>query len=361
VQNNRCSARGSTIERWFLTLGMVAGLSGLCSCSKTVKLYKGPSRPNEEVAVFILPKNEDVRVHSVDGEEAKPWVKRFELLPGSHGALVSFARAKVTYGYDCMYTQKWYGQDETLAPFEAEAGHTYSVYAEVRRDGREWKRSDRLPDSWFESLPKGAWGEWRPVVYDMDTGQAVSDASALVGVSEAGLSARGCERETTRGFALLQLGEYEQALEAFDRAIEFRPESVQPWLGKGLALRCLERYAESRQAYERALELKPDRAQKAVLYSEMGRVLHSMGEYAEALKWLERALRLDPEEEETWGYKGMTLLELGRAEDALGCFEHVLTNNPQSGRAWYWKGIVLDSLGRHAEASEAYERASRLE
>ena len=55
-----------------------------------------------------------------------------------------------------------------------------------------------------------------------------------------------------KGGSLYNLGRYTEALEAYDKAIEFNPES---WQGKGETLKALQRQAEAKQAWNKAKEL----------------------------------------------------------------------------------------------------------
>ena len=60
-----------------------------------------------------------------------------------------------------------------------------------------------------------------------------------------------------KGFILNKLGRYEEALVALDEAIRLNSRSIQSFSNKGDALSNLDRYAEALQAYEKALELDP--------------------------------------------------------------------------------------------------------
>ena len=57
---------------------------------------------------------------------------------------------------------------------------------------------------------------------------------------------------------LSELGRYEEALEAYDRAIELQPDYALIWWYKGVVLNELGRYEEALESYDRIIELKPD-------------------------------------------------------------------------------------------------------
>lgn len=60
-----------------------------------------------------------------------------------------------------------------------------------------------------------------------------------------------------KGKSLFKLGKYEEAIEAFDKAIEVNPRLAVAWMNKGVALNKLRRYNESLQAYNKAIEINP--------------------------------------------------------------------------------------------------------
>jgi tetratricopeptide (TPR) repeat protein len=63
------------------------------------------------------------------------------------------------------------------------------------------------------------------------------------------------KRTTTKGLPFGKLRRPEEALKAFDKAIELDPKFAQAYQGKGLSLRELERHEEADKAFKRAKEL----------------------------------------------------------------------------------------------------------
>ena len=59
------------------------------------------------------------------------------------------------------------------------------------------------------------------------------------------------------GFIYNMLGLYEEAIDAFDTAIEIDPQTAGYWYNKGLALKYLGMYDEALEAFEKAHELDP--------------------------------------------------------------------------------------------------------
>ena len=61
-----------------------------------------------------------------------------------------------------------------------------------------------------------------------------------------------------KGVALSDTGKYEQAIEAFNRALEIKPDYYKAWKNKGIALRKFGKYKEAIEAYDKALKIKSD-------------------------------------------------------------------------------------------------------
>ena len=96
----------------------------------------------------------------------------------------------------------------------------------------------------------------------------------------------------TRGNAYYKAEDYQQALEAYSRALELTPDVPEALNNRGNALVKLERYEEAFRVYNHALELKPDYAEAL---SNRGGALTEMGRYDDALKDCSRALELKPD------------------------------------------------------------------
>jgi len=61
-----------------------------------------------------------------------------------------------------------------------------------------------------------------------------------------------------KGDILANLKCYEEAIKAYEEAIELDPDNALIWNNKGVTLQDLNRYEEALEAYDKAIELKPD-------------------------------------------------------------------------------------------------------
>nr|BBH93279.1 hypothetical protein KTA_14780 [Thermogemmatispora argillosa] len=194
---------------------------------------------------------------------------------------------------------------------------------------------------------------------------------------------------------------YEKGLEAFERALELRPDDARVWELRGRHLWELGRKEEAVESARRAWELgreeeaggwryawgygrmlrKVGRAQEAVrvleeearrgrapddrLWYELGRGYQEQGEEQEALEALERGLAVPFGRRrfswELYLRQGQVLAKLGRQEEALAAYEGGLRWLSGGLELWRGKLEALRALGREEEAEEAERKVRRLE
>ena len=126
------------------------------------------------------------------------------------------------------------------------------------------------------------------------------------------------------GVNLSNLGQYSEAVAAYDKAVFIRPYNVDAWNNRGVALNNLGQYSEAVSSYDKAVTLQPA--------------------YADA-----------------WYNRGIALRKLGRYADAVTSYDKALAANPGYIEAWLNRGVALDYLGRYADAIASYDRALALQ
>lgn len=135
-----------------------------------------------------------------------------------------------------------------------------------------------------------------------------------------------------RGFDLYNKGKYKLALEAFDKAIELKPDYAEAWNNKGWALSALGRNEEALKAYDKAIELKPD---FALAWSNKGVRLGKLSRYEEALKAYDKAIELKPDDATAWSNKGAALVSLNRHNEALKAFDKAIELKLDFADTWF--------------------------
>jgi len=139
--------------------------------------------------------------------------------------------------------------------------------------------------------------------------------------------------------------------------IENKQETASDWHNKGIALRKLGKYDEAIKAYDRAIDLDP---KYASAWNNKGIALDELGKYDEAIKAYDKAIDLDPKYTSAWYNKGIALDELGKYDEAIKAYDRAIDLDPKDALAWHNKGVALKRLGRTKEADAAYVKAKKL-
>jgi Flp pilus assembly protein TadD len=159
------------------------------------------------------------------------------------------------------------------------------------------------------------------------------------------------------GTALAQLGRHEEALKAFDKAVQLRPDVAEPWQNLGNILVGLNRPDEALLTFQHALKLDPQLWQAAY---QSGYLLYQSGKFAEALAHFDLCLQQQPDHVATLQLRGLSLRGLKRYEEALADNKRAYALAPDDADTCNNIGDALHSLDRHEEALPWFDRAIAL-
>jgi tetratricopeptide (TPR) repeat protein len=130
-----------------------------------------------------------------------------------------------------------------------------------------------------------------------------------------------------KGNALAGQGKYDEAIQAFDKAIEINPQYADAWSGKGTALRQIGRATEAMEAeaaYEKIVDAPGyTRPLTAIDWVNKGEYLEADGKWDEAIQAYDKAIQTDPQEEIAWNVKANLLKKLGRTTEANEAYAKV--------------------------------------
>ena len=166
------------------------------------------------------------------------------------------------------------------------------------------------------------------------------------------------EAHDARGDALFSLNRSQEALAAYEQAIHLDASFAHAYEGKGNLLYNLKHYYEALEAYEQAIRLDPA---STSAYNGKGDALYYLKRYHEALLAYERAIQLDPSYSAAYHGKSWTLWKLKRFEEALIAYEQAIRLDPSCASSYNGEGNTLYDLNRYHEALAAYEQAIQLD
>ena len=154
-----------------------------------------------------------------------------------------------------------------------------------------------------------------------------------------------------------QARQYQQALLAYDQAIEHRPELAVAHWGRCYSLNQLQQFDAAIAACDRAITLDPNDPRPL---SSKGFARQQQQQYADALALFDQAIDLQPDDPKVWNNRGTALLQMQQPQAALKAFDHATELQPDFAEAWSNRGAALWSLGRFEAAAQSIDRAIEI-
>ncbi len=158
--------------------------------------------------------------------------------------------------------------------------------------------------------------------------------------------------------ARLDAGDYDAAIQAYDRALSLNPKYVAAYYNRGLAYAALGALDSAIADCTRAIELAPDQVQA---YRQRGLLYFRKGVFDQALRDYDAALQLDPGMVEIHYDCGNAHLRLGDYERAIADYTEALDKAPARAELHLNRGIAYAEQGNYPEALRDYNRAIALD
>jgi tetratricopeptide (TPR) repeat protein len=161
------------------------------------------------------------------------------------------------------------------------------------------------------------------------------------------------------GLGLLDhaLGRGEQALAAYQKAVQLDPTDPLAWNNLALVHRDLGRPDEALRACQQALELDPSAERP---WTTLGRIYAGLGRLQDASQALHKATRLAAKDARPWLALGKVERDLGRLKQARSALAKATRLDPDSFESWKTLADLDRSLDRPKTAVKAYRAALAL-
>ena len=143
------------------------------------------------------------------------------------------------------------------------------------------------------------------------------------------------------GISAAQIGKPEEAVIAFQNAINIKPDYFKALNNMGNALKDQGKLDEAIEAYNKALSIKPDYAQA---YYNMGITLKDQSNLDKAIEAYNKALSIKPDFAEAYNNMGNALKKQGRLNEAIEAFNKALSIKPDFAEAYKNMGNVLQGV-----------------
>jgi tetratricopeptide (TPR) repeat protein len=183
----------------------------------------------------------------------------------------------------------------------------------------------------------------------------------------AGLQPAFADVRHSAGLCYSFLGDAEAALEQFDYALAANPGYVEAHINRALTLNELGRFDDAQQAFERAARFEEEVAgpfptaaadRLANAHAALGDLYAAAGGVAEAVEQYRRALELRPRFHDIRNKLALSLLEQGQNELAASELRTVLDGNPRFLAARMNLGLAYHRLGHTDRARREWELAA---
>ncbi len=165
---------------------------------------------------------------------------------------------------------------------------------------------------------------------------------------------------TNRGRVLLALGpeKAKDALQAFERALEFTPDDVQILHDKSSALHTLGRTDEELACVRHISELVPS---EWSVWIRIGDIELELGQFEPSILSYDTALGLKDDLVPAYVRRAIALGMLKRWKEAIKSAETATKLEPDNAEAWLIRGDVNLRAGKHKSAMKALKKASELD
>ena len=159
------------------------------------------------------------------------------------------------------------------------------------------------------------------------------------------------------GNAAYDQGNYKDAIQHYDEAINICPRYAKALFGKGDVFFVQGNLMEAIQWYDETIKVD---TQYVEAWNNKGTALYLRGDYDGAIKCYNEAIKIDPQYEWAWSAKGQTLYKKGSYNDAIQCIDKAIALNPEIPTFWEYKRDTLRALGQTEAAQAAAEKADEL-
>jgi tetratricopeptide (TPR) repeat protein len=178
--------------------------------------------------------------------------------------------------------------------------------------------------------------------------------AALADLNQAVKLAASAEDHAERGRILFALKDREEAVRAFDKALELGPEEAEVYRAKAETLRALKKDKEAAEAVEQYLAHRG--RPSAEIYRMLGALRAKLGDSPAALVAYSNALKMQPDSA-TFTARGWVFLANESTPLALADFDQAIQRDPHNAEAYTGRGLIHARQGKQDDALADVELA----
>jgi tetratricopeptide (TPR) repeat protein len=180
------------------------------------------------------------------------------------------------------------------------------------------------------------------------------------------------------GNACFTRGELEDAITAYNRAIQLDPKFGIPYSNLALAYMSQGHFAEAVLLYQKSIDLLQSEEDKALCWNGLGNAYRCLNDYTNAVAAYQKAAQLDPgtagirdragdfqttkrpRDAQGWNDLGELFAKTGSTNEAIDAFQHAIQLEPGAGKAYGNLARSLVSQNKYQEAIPLYQKSIDL-
>jgi tetratricopeptide (TPR) repeat protein len=159
------------------------------------------------------------------------------------------------------------------------------------------------------------------------------------------------------GLALAKKGKLEEAINAYQKAIDIDSKLAKAYHSLGEVFSQKEQWQEAIEVYQKAIDIDP---KVSWSHNSLGNALFKLEKFQAAVKAYQDAIELNLNCSWSHNSLGDTLLRLNQWDEAVEVYQKAIELNPDFPWSYYNLGEVLAQLGKWDKAIVAYRQALEL-
>ncbi len=159
---------------------------------------------------------------------------------------------------------------------------------------------------------------------------------------------------TSRGMSLLEKGQIDDAISAFNKAIELNPGNSVAYFSRGITYFKQGKNENAISDYNKAIEISPE---FVAAYQNRGILYRSIGKYKKAISDYDKAIELNPENAATYNMRGIANYMKGQINIAIADYNKAIRINPEFAAPYQNRGYFYHRKGKYAKAISNYDKA----
>ncbi len=183
------------------------------------------------------------------------------------------------------------------------------------------------------------------------------DSKFLEALSRKGIFSSDWSLFYLMGSTYANKGEYDRAIQAYQKAVAINPQSDQAYNNMGVAYDDKGEYDRAIQAYQKAVAINP---QGDEAYTYMGIAYGQKEDYDRAIQAFQKAVAINPQSDQAYYNMGVAYGQKEDYDHAIEAYQKAVELNPQSDDAYYNMGNAYYQKEEYDHAIEAYQKAVEL-